>query len=177
MFTILRRAALLPALALALSTTVSSDLLAQGPRRGPNLAPPPVILGVYGGWDTFYREPLVGGKLRVAVPGLDFLAVQATGDLTFLTAITERQATADLLLTGGGFSVGGGPVFRNSVWDVSGNRRETRTGWSALLSFGGVPFGRAPFSVGIDYRFIRVGGFRPSPLTLSVTVAPTRLLR
>lgn len=162
-------------LLLVLAAGAAAELTAQGPRRsGP--APPALLVGVYGGWDTFFREPLVGAKVRVAVPRFDFLALQATGDLTFLSAITERQATVDLLLTGGGFALGGGPVFRNTVWDLSGNPRETRTGWSAVISFGGVPFGRAPFAVGIDYRFVRVGGFRPSPLTLSVTVAPGRLL-
>lgn len=168
---------LVPALLLALAAGAAGDVQAQGPRRAPAPAPAPVVVGAYGGWDTFFREPLVGGRIRVAVPGLDLLAVQATGDLTFLTAITERQATVDLLLTGGGFAVGGGPVFRNTIWDVSGNRRETRTGWSAVLSLGGVPMGRSAFSVGIDYRFVQVGGFQPRPLTLSVTAAPGRLFR
>lgn len=171
----MRRALLNIVLLLALSATGAADLTAQGPRRsGPS--PPALLVGVYGGWDTFYREPLVGGKVRVAAPRFDFLALQATGDLTFLSAITERQATVDLLLTGGGFAVGGGPVFRNTIWDLSGDARETRTGWSAVISFGGIPLGQAPFAVGVDFRFVRVGGFRPSPLSLSVTLAPGRLL-
>lgn len=173
----MRNHLLLLVLAIALATVLPSSLQGQGPRRSRGPAQPAVVVGVYGGWDTFYREPLVGGKARLAVPGFDFLALQATGDLTFLTGITERQATADLLLTGGGFSIGGGPVFRNTIWDVAARTRETRTGWSAVISFGGVPLGRSAVAVGIDYRFIRVGGFRPSPLTLSVTLAPGRLLR
>lgn len=161
---------------LLLAVAVPADGQMRGRPPLPGAAAPPVLtLGVYGGWDTWFDEPLLGAKARVGVPSFPWVALQSAADWTFLQGLTERQVTADVLVDLGGIAVGGGAVFRNSVWDVDNPVRETRTGGSLVLSLGGVPLGRSAFSVGLDYRFIWIEGFRPRPLTLNVTVAPERL--
>lgn len=158
---------------------------AQAQRMDRRPAGPEFTVGIRGGFDLEFEDPVAGVAVLVPVPWLRGLAVQAAGDLTFLDALTERQAAVDLLYGLGGLRIGGGVVFRNTVWPdaladpAPGSTlpRETRTGFSAVLGLGGTPLGDSPFVVGLEVRFVWVDDFKPRPLTVGVGVAPGRLFR
>jgi hypothetical protein len=135
------------------------------------------------GFDTWTSDDLVaGGLVRVPLPFAGRFLVQAAADFTFLSLLTERQFTLDLLYDFGGLTFGGGPVFRNTVWpgldilpgEVLVQDRETRTGYSIVAGLGG-PLGRdSPWAMGLEFRYTRVEGLRPQPLTVWVGVIPSR---
>lgn len=169
---------LLAILALALALSPSD---AEAQRRQPAASGSTFLVGAKVGFDTRFDKPMAGVALRAPVPiplpGPGLLAVQASGDFTFLDDLTERQLTLDLLYDLGGLSIGGGPVFRNSFWiDAPAGERETRTGYSVVVGLGGTPMGRSSIAVGLEYRFVSVEELSPRPLTLMVAVAPSRLL-
>ena len=163
-----------PLILLAL-LALPSVLEAQGPRRGD--APPQVFtVGVRGGYDTEFSEPVLGLVTRVPTQIIPRVYVQGAVDWTFLQTLTEWQITTDVMYDLGGLFLGGGPVFRNSVWVDSNGARETRTGYSVFASLGGVPLGRLPFATGLEFRYVRVEDFSPTPVTIGIFLAPRRLL-
>lgn len=137
--------------------------------------PSPAGLTVTGrlGYDIEFDEFVAGAALRADVGRLP-LELQIAGDWTFLDIITERQVAIDLLYKfgRGGLSIGGGPVFRNSVYitDDEPGPRETRTGYSLLLSMGGVPQDRSRLVTGLEFRWIFIEEFRPRTLMAQVGV-------
>lgn len=162
------------ALALAALTVLPADVLAQG--RGSVAG-----LTVSGrvGYDIEYDVLAVGAGLRAGLGRLPFEA-QVAGDLTFLSGdVTERQLALDLLfrLGTGGLAFGGGPVFRNSYWEVDdeglGNR-ETRTGYSLVLALGGVPEWGSRLVTGLEVRWISVEDFNPRTIMAQVGLSLAR---
>lgn len=172
-------------LALVLLALLLAPGTAWAQRMDRRPAGPEFTVGVRGGFDLEGEDPIVGAAVLAPVPWLRGLAVQAVGDLTFLDALTERQASVDLLYGLGGLRIGGGVVFRNTVWPealtdpspIEDLPRETRTGFSAVVGLGGTPLGDSPFVLGLEIRFVWVDDFRPRPLTVGAGVAPGRLLR
>ncbi|UCC24059.1 MAG: hypothetical protein JSU98_10000 [Gemmatimonadales bacterium] len=170
----------LPYLLLTLLLAAPGTVEAQ---RSAPLPTQPWTVGGKVGFDAQTDDMVLGVETRIPLPLPGRFAVQLGADWTFLEILTERQFTADLLYDLGAVAIGGGPVFRNSVWldgDVppSGDlddARETRTGYSLVLSLGG-PLGRgSPWGVAIQYRMIWVEGFSPRALTFGLQVAPGRL--
>ena len=140
-------------------------------------AGPPVqnafTVGARGGYDFKSDAPLVGLFARSSVAWR--VGVQATGDLTFLNGLTERQAGVDLLVRLGsqGLFVGGGPVWRNSIFPNEagvtevGAPRETKVGYSIVGIIGGLP-GRGRFLNAVEFRFTMVDELKPQVLTLQI---------
>lgn len=142
----------------------------------------PFVLGAKVGLDTQTRDAAVAGAfLRFPLPVPGRFAAGVGGDLTFLRGLTERQLTVDVLYDLGGFYLGGGPVFRNTIWPGAASDpgttpdRETRAGFSFVLGLGGAPMRGAPVTVGLEYRLVWADDLRPRALTLGVGVALDRL--
>ncbi|MDT8342302.1 MAG: hypothetical protein RQ751_12380 [Longimicrobiales bacterium] len=171
-----RLAHLLPLLLLAPAAAAAQP--------GPQPGSVPFTLTVRGGWDIEFDDPVLGAVAYIPTPLVRGLGIQVAGDLTFLDDLTERQLALDALYDLGGLRVGGGPVFRNSLWVVDGAggagaevlERETRTGFSLVAAFGGTPSRDSPWTFGLEFRFIWVDDFRPRPFTFGVGVVPGRLL-
>lgn len=130
-------------------------------------------LGARGGYDFQADAPLLGAYLRSDVAWR--LTVQATGDLTFLDGLTERQAGADLLFRlQPGLALGGGVVVRNSVFAVlpPGSQdpieRDTKVGYSIVAVLGGGGSGR--FVNALELRFTSVDRFDSQILALQLGI-------
>lgn len=114
------------------------------------------------GYEFGLQALLAGGFVRLGIPGTS-IELQSVADVSF-ARVTERQVTVDLLYrTSSGFYLGGGPVFWNSRF-VSGGEvgaRETRTGYSLIVTLGtGVESDRSVMS-GIEMRWIFLNGYKP----------------
>lgn len=134
---------------------------------------PFATVGARVGFDTRFNRPIAGLAFRGALPRVPRLGFQAAGDFTFLQELTEAQISLDALLDLGGLAVGGGPVFRNTIWDVDetgapGGDRETRLGYSAAVILGGRPMPRARYTTQIELRFVWAEDFRPRPVVIGV---------
>ena len=140
----------------------------DGPRQG-------VLVGIRAGYDMEVQGGalILGAGTRISIPGLRSLEVQGLGDFTFLDNLTERQINVDLLYRLGGFSIGGGPAFRNTTWLDSQGARETRTGWSAVAIIGGHP-SRTLLAAQIELRWTKVSDFSPQGIHLGVNVPLAR---
>lgn len=133
------------------------------------------IVGPRGGYDFQNDAPLLGAFLRSATFGRVF--VQGTADLTFLNGLTDRQAGADVLvrLGRGGVLLGGGPVWRSSVFPGDdgfiplGAERETRVGYSFVGILGGLP-GRGRYITSIEFRYTVVDEIKPQVLSLQIGI-------
>lgn len=173
---------LLASLLLALLLVPGAARAQRMDRRPPA---PELTVTVRGGFDLEFDDPVAGAAILVPLPWVRGLSLQGAGDLTFLEGLTERQAAVDLLYGLGGFRIGGGVVFRNSIWpdaleDAEPGAdlpRDTRTGFSAVIGLGGTPLGDSPFVVGVEIRFVWVEEFHPRPFTVGLGLAPGRLFR
>lgn len=142
-------------------------LLSPGPlqaQRRPG-ASPPVSAGARVGYEVSFDKFVAGGYLRLPLPGVP-LELQGVVDFTFLSGFTARQYAADLIWrTGSGIYLGGGPVYRNTLFsdDQVGEtiERETRRGYSLLVGFGGTGGGMAGLVTGVELRWVFVDDFRP----------------
>ena len=166
-----------PALVLLalLLTALPAEAQFGTPRRAS--APPRAELWVVvprAGFDLEFQEGIVGLMTRVPTRLIPGVAVQAAGDVTFLRNATERQLSLDLVYDFGGLRLGGGAVFRNSYWGQQLDQRETRSGYSLVLGVGGNPGPRSVLAAEIELRWVSVEGFTPMPLTLGLSVAPSR---
>jgi hypothetical protein len=129
------------------------------------------VIGARGGYDFKSDAPLIGLFARTSV--ISRVSLQGTADLTFLDGLTDRQAGVDLLVRLGrqGLFVGGGPVWRSSVFpDESGfvqlgAERETKIGYSIVGVLGGLP-GRGRFLTAVEFRFTVVDELKPQLLSL-----------
>jgi hypothetical protein len=135
-------------------------------------APSGFVVTARAGFDLDLDGPVLGLGAEVGIPKLP-LALAAAGDATFLDAITERQLALDVLYrVGGGLRLGGGPVFRNTIYEIEDDEvlgpRETRTGYSLLLSIGGAPSRERTVVTGLEVRWVRVEDFRPQTLMVRV---------
>lgn len=157
-------------LALAFVVGPSAAAAQFGGNSGPRVQNA-FTVGARGGFDFKSDAPLIGLFARTSL--ISRLAVQATGDLTFLNGLTERQAGADVLVRLGsqGLHVGGGPVWRNSIFpnadgitDIDAPR-ETKVGWSIVGILGGLP-GRGRFLNAVEFRYTVVDELKPQLLTL-----------
>lgn len=174
------RRTLLAALVFALVAPTA----AHAQRMGPPSRTRAVVVSIRGGFDTKFDKPVAGGAAFFPIPNVRWLGLQAAGDLTFLEGLTERQGSVDVLVDLGGLQVGGGPIFRNTIWNDSedslpggGLSRETRTGASLVFVAGGTPFEDSRITVGVEYRLVWVDAFTPRPLVVSVGVLPERIFR
>lgn len=141
-----------------------SALHAQIGGGGP--APSGFSVAARGGYDLSLDSPVAGAEARLGVFRLPF-DVKVAGDFTFLDRLTERQLSVDLLYRlGNGLALGGGPVYRNSIYDTDdlSAPRETRSGYSLVVAVGGLP-GRGRLVSGLEVRWVRVDEFRPQTIT------------
>ena len=162
-----------PTLLAALVAALLLPAAAQAQRRPP--ATPVWTVGIRGGFDTNFNEEVFGVVTRIPTRILPRVSVQAAMDYTFLQALTEWQLSTDVVYDLGGLGVAAGPVFRNTRWADVGFQRETRAGFSVAGLVGGIPVGRLPVALGLEIRYARVDGFTPTPITIGVNLAPTRL--
>lgn len=167
-------AAAIFALALAAVTALPADALAQSRQAVTGFT----VSGRLG-YDVEFDVLAVGAGLRAGLGRLPFEA-QVAGDFTFLSGgVTERQVAVDLLyrVGSGGLALGGGPVFRNTYWEVTDESlgsRETRTGYSLVLALGGVPDQRSRLVTGLEIRWISVGDFNPRTIMAQVGLSLAR---
>jgi hypothetical protein len=129
-------------------------------------------VGVRAGLDQRSSDPAVGALVRLPIP-VSFLrpAITPGADLVFHDGLTDRQATVDVTIDLFGISVGGGPVWLNSVYHDEENvalPRETRQGYSLLagLRSGG------RFGTSIELRWLFVDDLEPRFITLAFTFTP-----
>lgn len=165
-----RPAVLLSALVLVLVLAPSPDaLVAQ--MRGDAARPSQLGVSARVGYELELDGPLVGAAIVVGVPRLP-LSVQAVGDLTFLDRVDERQLALDVLYRWGrGLGVGGGPVFRNTVYETDGpllGPRETRTGYSLVASLGGAAPRSGRLLTGFEFRWVWIENFRRQTISAQV---------
>lgn len=161
---------LLGAVTLALLVGPAPASAQFGGSGGPRV-PNAFVVGARGGYDFKSDAPLLGLFARTSV--VSRVALQGTADLTFLDGLTERQAGVDLLVRLGsqGLFVGGGPVWRSSIFPDEtgfiqlGTERETKLGYSLVGVLGGLP-GRGRFLTGVEFRFTVVDELKAQLLTL-----------
>jgi hypothetical protein len=169
-----RPAVLLSALVLALAPSPDT-LVAQV--RGDAARPSQLGVNARVGYDLDLDGPLLGAGLVVGVPRVPF-AVQAVGDVTFLDRVNERQLALDVLYRWGrSLGVGGGPVFRNTIFETDGGLlgpRETRTGYSLVASLGAVAPRSGRLLTGFELRWVWIENFRPQTLTAQVGLSLLR---
>ncbi len=159
------------AVALAFIVGPSAAASQFGGNGGGPRVPNAFTVGARGGYDFKSDAPLIGLFARTSV--VSRVSLQATGDLTFLDGLTERQAGADVLVRLGsqGFHVGGGPVWRNSIFPNAegvtevGAPRETIVGYSIVAILGGIP-GRGRFLNAVEFRYTVVDELKPQLLSL-----------
>jgi hypothetical protein len=128
-------------------------------------ASPPVSAGARVGYEVSFDKFVAGGYLRIPLPGVS-LELQGVADFTFLSGFTARQYAADLIWrTGAGIYLGGGPVFRNTLFSDArvGEtlERETRRGYSLFFGFGGTGGGLGGLITGVELRWVFVDDFKP----------------
>jgi hypothetical protein len=134
--------------------------------RGEAARIPHVGVNARVGYDIDFDGPVLGVGTMIGLPRVPF-SVHAAADVTFLDRINERQLAVDLLFhVGRGLAVGGGPVFRNTIYDVEDGLgpRETRTGYSLVAALGSAAprFGR--LLTGLELRWIWIEDFRPQTI-------------
>jgi hypothetical protein len=123
------------------------------------------------GYDMEFDALVTGASLRVPVLRFPF-ELQGAFDFTFLDGLTDRQLALDLLYrAGAGLFLGGGVIFRNSIYveDAAGPR-ETRTGYSLVLGLGGAPSRRGRVLTGLEVRWMWVGDFSPQTIVAQVGI-------
>ncbi len=150
---------------LALILAVAAPATAQGPRSGP---PTGLIVGARGGYDFRANAPLLGAFARASLGSR--VAVQATGELTFLSGLTERQYGADLLVRlSPGLALGGGPMMRNSVYSPDGtvDDRESRLGYSVVAQLDGMVGGGRVIN-GLEFRYSAVDELTSRTLAVQI---------
>lgn len=134
-----------------------------------------LVAGARAGFDFQGDAPVVGGFARTSV--VSRFAVQGSAEATFLDGLTERQFGGDLLYTvGPGLSVGGGPVWRYSAYDVtpgSAGVQETRVGYSLALILGGSS-GPGRVITGLEFRYTKVDELDPQTLSIQLGFALAR---
>jgi hypothetical protein len=115
---------------------------------------------------------VVGAFAALPVDPWRRVALYPGFDLTFLDGLTEWQASADLAVFPFGsraLYVGGGAVFRNSVYlDADGELlpdRETRNGASAFV---GARTRTERFVTHLEFRRVFIDDFAPTSVTLGV---------
>ena len=163
------------ALALVLLGAALPDPLAAQLGGGPILEGGPSrgwlpSVGVRGGFDYRNTDVSIGALLRLPVPvPLVPLAITGGGDLVFHDNLTDRQGMVDLTAEVFGISVGGGPVWLNTVFDEVDAPRETRTGYTLLAGFHGRG---APFGTDLEFRWVFVDDIEPRYIMLAFTFTP-----
>ncbi len=165
----MRRARTAAALAVALAFATFAAPV-EGQSRGSVTG---LTVSARAGYDMDTNVFVVGAGVRSGLWRLPFEA-QLAGDLTFLRDdVTERQLAVDLLyrLGTGGLAFGGGPVFRNSYYNVTDEslgERETKVGYSLVLALGGVPQWGSRVVTGLEVRWISVDAFDPRTVMAQV---------
>ena len=105
----------------------------SGPGRAAPAGWAPAAVGVRVGFDNAQSEPTVGALVRIPVLPNGSVELVPNVDVTFLPGFKAYQFNFEAVyLTegrAGGFYLGGGPGFRNSVFgpDPSAPRRNERT--------------------------------------------------
>ena len=130
-------------------------------------------VGVRVGLDVRNSDPTVGALLRLPVP-IPFVrpAITPGADLVFHDGLTDRQAMVDVTIDLFGISVGGGPVWLNSVFDdVQDGElpRETKQGYTLLAGLRG---GVGTFGTTLEFRWLFVDELEPRFITLGLTYTP-----
>ncbi len=161
--------------ALALQLAILVAPLSGQVGGGPRAAADAFIVGARGGYDFQGDAPLLGAYVRSSTLGR--VLVQGTADLTFLNGLTERQAGADVLVAVGrqGVLVGGGPVWRNTIYPGDDGliafdaERDTRVGFSLTALLGGFP-GRGRYMTSVEIRYTRVDDIEAQVLSLQIGI-------
>lgn len=115
-------------LALALLVSPASAQMRMGGGTSSGWAP--AQIGARFGYDYNSTGSVVGAQLRVPVIPSGFVEIVPNADITFLTGLKEYQYGVDAVFVSGGrrggIFLGGGVVWRNSIFDDPPNR-ETKT--------------------------------------------------
>ena len=126
------------ALALALllaPLSVSAQLRPRSAPRGGGWAPPQV--GVHFGYDYNSTGSVAGAQLRIPILPSGYVELVPNGDITFLTGLKEYQYGVDaVVLSGGrrgGIYLGGGLVWRDTIYQDSTPGRETKR-WADVVA-------------------------------------------
>ena len=100
---------------------------------------------------------VLGAQLHLPVLPGGWAELTPNADITFLHGLKEYQYSVDALFISGGrhggLMVGGGPAFRNSVFEEGGSR-ETRKGWDLVVGLKTMPGQRIPFGIELQERWI-----------------------
>jgi hypothetical protein len=161
----------------ALCATSPLPLAAQLP-RGPVLQEGGrrwlPALGIRGGYDYRNADPSVGALVRFPIPiPVVPLAITPGADLVFHDGLNDRQGTVDLTANLFGISVGGGPIWLNTVFDDLQDvelNRETRQGWTVLA---GLRSRGGRFGTDVEFRWVLVDGIeQPRYIMLALTWNP-----
>lgn len=134
----------------------------------------PAQIGARFGYDYNATGSVVGAQLRIPVIPSGYVELVPNGDVTFLTGLKEYQAGVDVVaLSGGrhgGFFLGGGIGWRNSIYE-NAPERETKT---APIVVAGVRTGRmfaANLTTQIEMRWIFLDtAVKPRVLTFGLNV-------
>jgi hypothetical protein len=129
-------------------------------------------IGVRGGFDYRNSDASVGALLRLPIPlALVPLEVSPGGDLVFHDNLTDRQGMVDLTAQIFGLSLGGGPLWLNTVYDDELDApRETRQGWTVVA---GLRSRGTPFGADLEFRWVFVEDVEnPRYIALAVTWTP-----
>lgn len=155
-----------PHLLLLLLGVLPGALQAQGQPSSP--------WGVEAGGRVAYAfqgsAPVLGAFVRVGLPGA--FTVQGGGELVFLDGLTERQIGGEVLYAiGPALHVGGGPVWRNTVFEPGDDPelRDTRLGYGIVVLLGETA-SRSGASVGIEFRYSSVSDLGQRTLGLHVAI-------
>lgn len=169
----LRKLASLLTLAFLLAPPSASAQLR--PRSAPERGWAPPQIGVHFGYDYNSTGSVAGGQLRVPVHPSGYVELVANGDITFLTGLKEYQYGVDaVVLSGGrrgGIYVGGGMVWRDTIYQDETETRETKRWPDIVAGLRTGQLGVLPITTQIEIRWVFVDGpVNPRYLTLGINL-------
>lgn len=167
---------LVRSLAAAALLALALPLPGQAQRAAGQSTTPPwpaIQVGARFGYDDSSNSTVVGAQMRIPVIREGWIELMPSGDITFLTGLTEYQFNGDVALVSGGRTGGlyaaGGIVARRSIYD--GPERETRLGGSVALGLMSRGFGSVPIGTQIEVRWVIIDAdFNPRVLSFGVNL-------
>lgn len=162
-------------LALGLLLAPSSVFGQLRPRSGSGGGWAPPQIGVHFGYDYNSTGSVAGAQLRIPILPSGFVELVPNGDITFLTGLKEYQYGVDaVVLSGGrrgGIYVGGGLVWRDTVYQDSDSERTTRRWADIVAGLRTGQLGVLPLTTQIEIRWVFVDQpVKPRYLTLGINL-------
>jgi hypothetical protein len=130
---------------------------------------------VHFGYDYNSTGSVAGGQIRVPILPSGHVEILAVGDVTFLTNLKEYQYGLDaVVLSGGrrgGLYLGGGVVWRDTIYEDSSPDRATRLWPNIVAGLRTGQLGVLPITTQIEIRWVFVDdAVNPRYLTLGVNL-------